>query len=115
MQHTILYFNQITDSKTIFQKAFYPKGFDILISGPGYPQFRLYFSNNKKELENIVHENRSESIPFFLDFKVDPYTNGSYFIPESKKRIPKFDFCILLASRDVEVQRVDFYFEYINQ
>lgn len=114
MQHTKLSFNQITEAKTIFRKAFYPKGFDILINGPDHPQFRLYFSNNKTELENVVKGKESEMTPFFLDFKVDPYTNGSYFIPESKKRIPKFDYCILLSNRTVEVEIVDFFYEYLN-
>lgn len=109
---TKLEIGKIEDKSRVFKQSFYCRGFDIEGLGDDYPQFRLYFSNNPDELKEILN-NKSENSgsPVFIDFKVDPDTNSSYFVPERKKKIPSFKYTLLVSTFKVKPKNADMFFE----
>ncbi|MBL7909816.1 MAG: hypothetical protein JNJ41_02020 [Bacteroidia bacterium] len=102
----------VQETKQIFTRAFYARGFDVVEQLEKFPHFKLFFSNNPSELKAIGEgSSKSGVTPFFIDFKRDPDAKG-YFIPESKKVCPKFDYYLLVPSFAVPIEKIDFFFEY---
>lgn len=95
MKTVNLTINSVCETHQLLDAKFYLKGFDVNESLTSDSTYRLFLSNNKNELEAINHGNVRQGIsPFYIDIKRDPLSEG-FYIPESKKLCPKFNFYLL--------------------